>query len=217
MHLLEQRWLWRLADPWTVSVGGTHSIPACPLLSCLPRGPRYKPRRQQCPHHAGARVSSAATMQPLNRLGGRSERELSACSVLTSRLPLPAPAPQNLAEAAGRSRRGHAGAAVLTWPGPGHTQSLSTLSAPSVVLRASALPHPRGLGCQCDRLTWGPGGPRPHQRVLAAREALCLPRGPLAHRTSLMASLVPGTWAAPSPEQYPQGARAECGQGVHTQ
>ena len=74
--------------------------------------------------------------------GGWSERELSACSVLTSRLPLPAPAPQNPVEAAGRSRRGRVGAAVQAWPGPGHAQSLSTLRAPSVVLQASALPHP---------------------------------------------------------------------------
>lgn len=33
-------------------------------------------------------------------------------------------------------------------------------------------------------------------------------------RTSLMGTLVPCTWTAPSPEQYPQGVCAECRQGV---
>lgn len=39
---------------------------------------------------------------------------------------------------------------------PGLALDTLSLSAPSVVLQASALPHAGGLGCQRDQLTWGP-------------------------------------------------------------
>ena len=90
-------------------------------------------------------------MQPLNRLRGDvSERESSSLHCANSPAGPASSSSIKPGRGCGEESGGRAEAAVQAWPGPGHAQSLSTLCAPSVVLRASALPRPGGLGCQRD-------------------------------------------------------------------